>query len=149
MAIKLNDLRPAKGSTRKSIRKGRGTGSGRGKTAGRGQDGQKSRSGGGVRPGFEGGQMPLTRRVPKRGFSNERFKKVYAVINLDRLEGFATGDEVSLEALKERGMVKNKYKLLKILGRGDVSVALTVKADKISKSAQEKIAAAGGKAETI
>jgi len=149
MALKLSELRPAPGSSRNPIRKGRGTGSGKGKTAGRGQDGQKSRSGGGVRPGFEGGQMPLTRRVPKRGFSNHKFKKVYAVVNLEKLAGFEAGEEVSLQSLKDKGIIKNKYKLLKILSRGDVSVALNVKADKISKMAQEKITAAGGKAETI
>ncbi|MCL1802459.1 MAG: 50S ribosomal protein L15 [Eubacteriaceae bacterium] len=149
MALKLNELKPAPGSRKKPTRKGRGIGSGKGKTAGRGQDGQNSRSGGGVRPGFEGGQMPLTRRVPKRGFSNARFKKVYAVVNLEKLAGFESGEDVNLETLKGRGIVKNKYKLLKILGNGELDRALNVTAHKISAGAAEKIIAAGGKAEAL
>ena len=147
--MKLHTLRPAPGSNREPIRKGRGTASGRGKTAGRGQDGQKSRSGGGVRPGFEGGQMPLTRRVPKRGFSNSPFRKEYAVVNLDKLEVFESNETITIGLLKEKGIVKNKYSTVKILGDGEISKALTVKVDKVSKSAQEKILAAGGSIEEI
>ena len=147
--MKLHTLRPAPGSNREPIRKGRGTASGRGKTAGRGQDGQKSRSGGGVRPGFEGGQMPLTRRVPKRGFSNSPFRKEYAVVNLDKLDVFESNETITIGLLKEKGIVKNKYSTVKILGDGEISKALTVKVDKVSKSAQEKILAAGGSIEEI
>ena len=145
--MRLHELKPAEGSTRKTIRKGRGTATGRGKTAGRGQDGQKSRSGGGVRPGFEGGQMPLTRRVPKRGFSNYPFKKELAVVNLDRLNEIEKDSVVTNDLLKELGMVKNKYEYVKVLGNGEITVPLTVKVDKVSKSAKEKIEAAGGKVE--
>ena len=147
--MKLHTLKPAPGSSRDSIRKGRGTATGRGKTAGRGQDGQKSRSGGGVRIGFEGGQMPLTRRVPKRGFSNYKFKLHYAVLNLDKLNAFKKGSVVTVDSLKEQGIIKNKYDMVKILGDGELNVALTVKVDKVSKSAAEKIVAAGGKIEEI
>lgn len=147
--MRLHTLKPAPGSTKDPIRKGRGTGTGRGKTAGRGQDGQKSRSGGGVRPGFEGGQMPLTRRVPKRGFSNYPFKKEYAVVNLDKLSVFDSGSVVTIESLRQKGIIKNKYDLVKILGEGEISTPITVKVDKVSKSAQEKIIAAGGKVEEI
>ena len=147
--MKLHTLKPAPGSSKDTIRKGRGTATGRGKTAGRGQDGQKSRSGGGVRIGFEGGQMPLTRRVPKRGFSNYRFKTEYATINIDKLNVFEKNSVVTLEALKEKRIVKGKYDLVKILGEGDLNVALTVKVDKLSKSAYDKIIAAGGKIEEI
>lgn len=145
--MRLHELKPAEGSTRKTIRKGRGTATGRGKTAGRGQDGQKSRSGGGVRPGFEGGQMPLTRRVPKRGFSNYPFKKEFAVVNLDKLNKIEKDSVVTNDLLKELGMVKNKYEYVKVLGEGEITVPLTVKVDKVSKSAKEKIEAAGGKVE--
>ena len=145
--MRLHELKPAEGSTRKTIRKGRGTATGRGKTAGRGQDGQKSRSGGGVRPGFEGGQMPLTRRVPKRGFSNYPFKKEFAVVNLDRLNEIEKDSVVTNDLLKKLGMVKNKYEYVKVLGNGEITVPLTVKVDKVSKSAKEKIEAAGGKVE--
>ncbi|MFA0815803.1 MAG: 50S ribosomal protein L15 [Anaerofustis sp.] len=147
--MKLHTLKPAPGSSKDTIRKGRGTATGRGKTAGRGQDGQKSRSGGGVRIGFEGGQMPLTRRLPKRGFSNYRFKTEYAAINVDKLNAFEKGSVVTLEALKEKGIVKNKYNIVKILGEGDLNVAVTVKVDKLSKSAYDKIIAAGGKIEEV
>ncbi len=145
--MRLHELKPAEGSTRKTIRKGRGTATGRGKTGGRGQDGQKSRSGGGVRPGFEGGQMPLTRRVPKRGFSNYPFKKEFAVVNLDKLNKIEKDSVVTNDLLKELGMVKNKYEYVKVLGEGEITVPLTVKVDKVSKSAKEKIEAAGGKVE--
>jgi len=147
--MKLHTLKPAPGSTRDTIRKGRGTSTGQGKTAGRGQDGQKSRSGGGVRIGFEGGQMPLTRRVPKRGFSNDRFKIEYFAFNVDKLNVFESGSIVTRDALVEKGIVKNKYKIIKVLGEGDLNVALTVKVDKFSKSAYDKIVAAGGKIEEI
>ena len=147
--MRLHELKPAEGSTRKTIRKGRGTATGRGKTAGRGQDGQKSRSGGGVRPGFEGGQMPLTRRVPKRGFSNYPFKKEFAIVNLDRLNDLEKDTVVTNDLLKELGLVKNKYEFVKVLGEGEIKVPLTVKVNKVSKSAKEKIEAAGGKVEVL
>ena len=147
--MRLHDLKPAPGSTREKIRKGRGTATGRGKTGGRGQDGQKSRSGGGVRIGFEGGQMPLTRRVPKRGFSNYPFKVEYAVVNVERLNVLENGTVVTNELLKELGMVKNKYNNVKILGNGELEKALTVKVNKVTKKAAEKIVAAGGSVEVL
>ena len=147
--MKLNDLAPAPGGRKKAARVGRGTGSGSGKTSGRGHKGQKSRSGGGVRLGFEGGQMPLARRLPKRGFTNKRFKTVYAIVNVEQLNVFEKGTEINEAVLVEAGIVKNKYDGIKILGRGEINVPLTVVADKISKSAIEKIQAAGGKAEVV
>ncbi len=147
--MRLHELKPAEGSKRKSIRKGRGTATGRGKTAGRGQDGQNSRSGGGVRIGFEGGQMPLARRLPKRGFSNHPFKKEFAIINLDKLNTLKSGSEVTIDSLKELGMVKNKYENVKILGDGEITIPLTIKVTKVSKSAKEKIESAGGKVEVL
>lgn len=146
--MKLNQLSPAKGSVKKSKRKGRGMSSGLGKTSGRGHDGQNARSGGGVRPGFEGGQMPLTRRIPKRGFTNI-FAKVYNVVNLDDLNIFEENTVVTPELLKEVGIVKKDNDGVKILGNGDLSTKLTIQAHKFSKAAQEKIEAAGGKAEVI
>jgi len=146
--MKLHELRPAEGSKRAAKRVGRGTGSGWGKTAGRGQNGQNSRSGGGVRPGFEGGQMPLYRRLPKRGFTNI-FAKEYACINVDRLNIFENGTEVTPELLIERGVIKKVYDGIKILGNGNLEKNLTVKVNKISKAAAEKIEAAGGKVEVI
>ncbi len=146
--MKLYQLSPAEGSTKKPKRKGRGTGSGLGKTAGRGHKGQKSRSGGGVRPGFEGGQMPLTRRIPKRGFTNV-FAKVYSEVNVAQLEVFEPDTVVTPELLKEKGIIKKLNDGVKILGNGELSKKLTVKAHKFSKAAQEKIEAAGGKAEVI
>jgi large subunit ribosomal protein L15 len=143
--MKLHDLSPAKGSTHNSKRIGRGPGSGKGKTAGRGHNGQKSRSGYSRRRGFEGGQMPLVRRVPKRGFTNI-FRTEYGVVNLAGLEGFE-GD-VTIEVLVEKGLVR-KGALVKILGTGDVSKALSVQAHKFSKTAQAKIEAAGGKCEVL
>lgn len=131
-----------------SKRVGRGTGSGLGKTSGRGQNGQNSRSGGGVRPGFEGGQMPLYRRLPKRGFKNI-FAKEYAAINLDRLNCFEDGTVVTPELLVEKRVVKKVKDGVKILGNGNIEKKLTVKAAKFSKSAIEKIEAAGGKVEVI
>ena len=146
--MKLYQQSRAEGSTKKPKRKGRGTGSGLGKTAGRGHKGQKSRSGGGVRPGFEGGQMPLTRRIPKRGFTNV-FAKVYSEVNVAQLEVFEPDTVVTPELLKEKGIIKKLNDGVKILGNGELSKKLTVKAHKFSKAAQEKIEAAGGKAEVI
>ncbi|SMP69598.1 50S ribosomal protein L15 [Anoxynatronum buryatiense] len=147
--MKLHELRPAKGSVHKTKRKGRGTGSGLGKSAGRGGDGQRSRSGGGVRIGFEGGQMPLARRIPKRGFTNI-FKKQYNLINVDDLNRFEDQTEVSAELLKEIGAIKKIEKDgLKVLGDGELTKKVTVKAAKFTKSAIEKIENAGGKAEVI
>ncbi len=147
--MKLHQLKPAEGSKTPKTRKGRGTASGLGKTAGRGQDGQKSRSGGKVRVGFEGGQMPLARRLPKRGFTNKRFKTIYAIVNVEQLNVFEKGTEINEAVLVDAGIVKNNYDGIKILGRGEINVPLTVVADKISKSAAEKIQAAGGKAEVV
>ena len=147
--MKLNNVKPAPGATKNRKRVGRGPGSGTGKTAGRGENGQNSRSGGGVRIGFEGGQTPLFRRLPKRGFSNARFKKVYAVINLDDLNKFDDGAEITPEILKDAGLVKNTLDGLKVLGNGKLEKKLNVKAHKFSKSAQEQIEKLGGKAEVI
>jgi len=146
--MKLHELAPAPGSTQAPKRKGRGIGSGNGKTAGRGHKGQNARSGGGVRPGFEGGQNPLYRRVPKRGFNNV-FRKEYAIVNIEELNAFAAGTEVTPDVLLETGIVKNPLAGIKILGTGEVKVQLTVKANKFSQSAVEKIQAAGGKTEVI
>jgi large subunit ribosomal protein L15 len=147
--MKLHTLSPAPGTKKAPKRKGRGTGSGLGKTAGRGQDGQKSRSGGGVRPGFEGGQMPLARRLPKRGFSNARFKKTFAIVNVGELNAFDANTVITPELLMEYGFIRKLNDGLKILGNGEVEKAFTIKAHKISKSAEEKILAAGGKVEVI
>ncbi len=147
--MKLHTLSPAPGSKKAPKRKGRGTGSGLGKTAGRGQDGQKSRSGGGVRPGFEGGQMPLARRLPKRGFTNARFKKTYAIVNVGDLNAFDANTVITPELLMENGIVRKLNDGLKILGNGEVEKAFTIKVHKISKSAEEKILAGGGKVEVI
>jgi len=147
--MKLHTLSPAPGSKKAPKRKGRGTGSGLGKTAGRGQDGQKSRSGGGVRPGFEGGQMPLARRLPKRGFSNARFKKTFAIVNVGDLNAFDANTVITPELLMEYGFIRKLNDGLKILGNGEVEKAFTIKAHKISKSAEEKILAGGGKVEVI
>lgn len=146
--MKLHELQPAPGARREATRKGRGTGSGLGKTAGRGHKGQKARSGGGVRRGFEGGQMPLYRRVPKRGFTNI-FKKEIITINIIDLERFEAGTVVTPELLLETGVIKKIADGVKILGNGEITKALTVQANYFSKSAEEKIAAAGGKAEVI
>ncbi|KNZ42815.1 50S ribosomal protein L15 [Acetobacterium bakii] len=147
--MKLHTLSPAPGSKKTPKRKGRGTGSGLGKTAGRGQDGQKARSGGGVRPGFEGGQMPLARRLPKRGFSNARFKKTFSIVNVGELNVFDANTVITPELLLEYGFIRKLRDGLKILGNGEVEKAFTVKAHKISKSAEEKILAGGGKVEVI
>lgn len=147
--MKLHTLSPAPGSKKAPKRKGRGPGSGLGKTAGRGQDGQKSRSGGGVRPGFEGGQMPLARRLPKRGFTNARFKKTYAIVNVGELNAFEANTVITPELLLEYGFIRKLEDGLKILGNGELEKAFTVKAHKVSKSAEEKILAGGGKVEVI
>jgi len=148
MAISLNKLAPPKGANRKNKRVGRGIGSGHGKTATRGYKGQKSRSGTSIRPGFEGGQMPLYRRLPKRGFTNI-FRKEYSVVNLKSLASFEPGAEVNPEALKAAGIVRNLRDGLKVLGVGELSHALRVRAHKFSKSAAEKIQKAGGTVEVI
>ena len=144
--MKLHELSPAPGSAKDAFRKGRGTGSGNGKTAGKGHKGQKARSGGGVRPGFEGGQMPLQRRIPKRGFNNI-FAKEYISINVDVLNRFEDGAVVDAEAISKAGIVKNTRDGIKILGRGELNRKLTVVATAFSATAKEKIEAAGGKAE--
>ncbi|MBC8537111.1 50S ribosomal protein L15 [Feifania hominis] len=146
--MKLHELSPAEGSVKHAYRKGRGAGSGNGKTGGRGHKGQKARSGGGVRPGFEGGQMPLQRRLPKRGFNNI-FATRYAIVNVSDLNVFEDGATVSLEELSAKGLVKKAYDGVKILGNGDIQKKLTVKAAKFSNSAKEKIEAAGGKTEVL
>ena len=146
--MKLNELSPAPGSVKDNYRKGRGHGSGNGKTAGRGHKGQNARSGGGVRPGFEGGQMPLYRRIPKRGFTCINHKDIVA-INVSVLDRFEDGAEVTVDTLVECGIVKNPRDGVKILGNGELTKKLTVKANAFSKSAVEKIEALGGKAEVI
>lgn len=144
--MKLSDLSPPKGARKNRKRKGRGVGSGWGKTAGRGSKGQKSRSGGGVRAGFEGGQMPLHRRLPKRGFTNI-FRKEYAVINVRDLDRFEAGAVIDQGVLKEAGLISGKSGLVKILGQGEMKKSFTIKVDKVSKTAREKIEAAGGTVE--
>ena len=146
--MKLHELSPAVGSTKAPYRKGRGAGSGNGKTAGKGHKGQNARSGGGVRPGFEGGQLPLYRKLPKRGFTNH-FATKYAIINLSALDAFDNGAVIDLETLVANGVIKNTFDGLKVLGDGEVTKAFTVKAAKFSASAKEKIEAAGGKTEVV
>lgn len=146
--MKLHELKPAKGARKTAKRKGLGIGSGLGKTAGRGQDGQNSRSGGGVRPGFEGGQMPLHQRIPKRGFTS-KFKKHFAEINVTDLNRFDEGTNVTPELLQEVGMIKKVQDGVKILGNGELNVKLAVRAHRFSKGAEEKIKAAGGSVEVI
>ena len=146
--MKLHELSPAPGSSKAPFRKGRGIGSGNGKTAGKGHKGQKARSGGSIRPGFEGGQMPLARRIPKRGFNNI-FATQYATINVSKLDCFEDGAVVDAQALKEAGLLKKTLDGVKVLGNGELSKKLTVKAAAFSASAKEKIEAAGGKAEVI
>lgn len=146
--MKLHELSPAPGSVREVKRIGRGHGSGQGKTAGKGHKGQKARAGRGIRPGFEGGQMPLQRRVPKRGFNNI-FATVYATINVSALNKFDNGAVVDLEAMKSAGLVKKSYDGVKVLGNGALEKNVTVKAAAFSESAKQKIEAAGGKAEVI
>ena len=146
--MKLHELQPAVGSTTAPKRLGRGVGSGLGKTSGKGHKGAKARSGGGKRPGFEGGQMPLTMRLPKRGFTNI-FRKEYVAINVDRLEIFEDGMVVTPVELIQYGVIKNVEDGVKILGNGEITKKLTVQANKFSESAKQKIEAAGGKAEVI
>ena len=146
--MRLDELQPAEGAKFTRKRVGRGIGSGTGKTSGKGHKGQNARSGGGVRPGFEGGQMPLYRRLPKRGFTNI-FAKQYVTINVCDLERFDNGTEVTQELLKETGVVSKTLDGIKILGRGELTKNLTVKVAKFSASAAEKIEKAGGKAEVI
>ena len=146
--MKLHELSPAPGSNREVKRIGRGHGSGNGKTAGKGHKGQKARAGRGLRAGFEGGQMPLMRRLPKRGFNNI-FATRYAEVNVGALNAFEAGSVVDTEALKKAGVIKKAYDGVKVLGNGKVEKAITVQAAAFSKSAKEKIEAAGGKAEVI
>ena len=147
--MKLNSIYPNEGATKTRKRVGRGVGSGTGKTSGKGEKGQNARSGGGVRPGFEGGQLPLFRRLPKRGFSNAKFKTRYAVINLSDLNRFEDGAVVSPKLLKEMGILKNQLDGVKVLGNGKLEKKLVVKAHKFSSVAQEQIEKLGGKAEVI
>ena len=146
--MKLHELKPAEGSRKKEVRVGRGTGSGRGKTSCRGHKGQKARSGGGVRPGFEGGQMPIYRRLPKRGFKNI-WAKEYAEVNVETLNRFDDGAEVDAVALVEYGILKNVLDGVRILGKGELTKKLTVRAQGFTKSAVQKIEAAGGKVENL
>lgn len=148
MTISLNNLRPARGANHKNKRVGRGMGSGHGKTATRGYKGQKSRSGTSIRPGFEGGQMPLYRRLPKRGFTNI-FRKEYSVVNLDSLAKFKAGAKIDPETLLEKGIVRTLRHDIKILGNGELKNAITIRAHKFSKAAAEKITKAGGTVEVI
>ena len=146
--MKLHELSPAPGSAKDSFRRGRGPGSGNGKTAGKGHKGQNARSGGGVRPGFEGGQLPLYRKLPKRGFKN-RFAKHYAIVNVCDLNRFNDGDKVNLAVLVEAGIIRKELDGLKVLGNGEITKKITVEAAVFSASAKEKIEAAGGTAEGI
>ncbi|AHI57038.1 50S ribosomal protein L15 [Listeria ivanovii] len=146
--MKLHELKPSEGSRKERNRVGRGTGSGNGKTSGRGHKGQKARSGGGVRLGFEGGQLPLFRRIPKRGFTNIN-RKEFAIVNLDVLNRFEDGTEVTPELLIETGIIRNEKSGIKILSDGKIEKKLTVKANKFSAAAKEAIEAAGGKTEVI
>ena len=146
--MKLHELSPAPGSAKDAWRKGRGPGSGNGKTAGKGHKGQNARSGGGVRPGFEGGQLPLYRKLPKRGFTNH-FAKEYAIINVSDLNKFEDGATVNLETLMNAGIIRKPLDGLKVLGNGDLTKKLTVKATVFSATAKEKIEAAGGKIEEV
>ena len=146
--MKLHELSPAAGSAKQAWRKGRGPGSGNGKTAGKGHKGQNARSGGGVRPGFEGGQLPLYRKLPKRGFTN-RFAKHYAIVNVCDLNRFNDGDKVTLATLVEAGIIRKELDGLKVLGNGEITKKITVEASVFSATAKEKIEAAGGTAEVI
>jgi len=146
--VKLEELKSPPGANKRVKRVGRGTGSGHGKTSTRGHKGQKARSGGGVRPGFEGGQMPLQRRLPKRGFTNI-FKKEYAIVNIRDLNSFDDGSEINPEVLQNAGLIKSIKDGVKILGDGELEKKLTVRAHKISRQAEEKITARGGRVEVI
>ena len=147
--MKLHKLSPAEGSVKEGFRKGRGAGSGNGKTAGKGHKGQNARSGGGVRPGFEGGQLPLYRKLPKRGFNNYRFATKYAIVNINALNKFNDGDVVDAEALIAQGIINNVFDGVKVLGEGEITKKLTVKAAIFSANAKEKLEAAGGKTEVV
>lgn len=147
--MKLHELSPAPGAKKEPKRKGRGIGSGLGKTAGKGHKGQNARAGGGVRPGFEGGQMPLQRRLPKRGFTNEPFRVEYVPVNVESLNAFDAGTVVTPELLDQSRVAKNAHKGVKVLGTGELTRALTVKAHKFSDAAKQKIEAAGGKVEVL
>ena len=147
--MKLHELSPQEGSVKNRFRKGRGAGSGNGKTAGKGHKGQNARSGGGVRPGFEGGQLPLYRKLPKRGFNNYRFGKKFAVINVQSLNKFNDGEVVDCAALLSAGIIHNVFDGVKVLGEGEIAKKLTVKAAVFSAQAKEKIEAAGGKTEVV
>ena len=148
--MKLHELSPAEGSVKERFRKGRGAGSGNGKTAGKGHKGQNARSGGGVRPGFEGGQLPLYRKLPKRGFKNFLFGKVYTVVNVESLNKFNEGEVVDAAALLAKGIISDVAKNgVKVLGEGELTKNLTVKASVFSGSAKEKIEAVGGKTEVV
>ena len=147
--MKLHELSPQEGSVKERFRKGRGAGSGNGKTAGKGHKGQNARSGGGVRPGFEGGQLPLYRKLPKRGFNNFRFGKVYTIVNVENLNKFDDGATVDAQALLDAGIVHVVNDGIKVLGEGDITKKLTVKVAVFSASAKEKIEAVGGKTEVV
>ena len=147
--MKLHKLSPAEGSVKEGFRKGRGAGSGNGKTAGQGHKGQNARSGGGVRPGFEGGQLPLYRKLPKRGFNNYRFGKQYTIVNVDDLNRFEEGAVIDADALLAAGVVSKVLDGIKVLGEGELTKKLTVKASVFSASAKEKIEAVGGTAEVV
>ena len=147
--MKLHELSPAEGSVKAGFRKGRGPGSGNGKTAGKGHKGQNARSGGGVRPGFEGGQLPLYRKLPKRGFNNFRFAKQYTIINIQSLNKFNDGEVVDCAALLAKGIINEVCDGVKVLGEGELTKKLTVKAAVFSASAKEKIEAVGGKTEVV
>ncbi len=146
--MRLSELQPSPGSKHKKKRVGRGPGSGHGKTAARGSKGQNSRAGGGTKPGFEGGQMPLTRRIPKRGFTNI-FRKPWEIINLRDLKRFAPDTVVDVAALSQAGLVNQKCKRIKLLGQGEVTMPLTIKVQAVSAQARERIEAAGGKVEVV
>lgn len=148
MTMRLHNLKPAAGSRHRRKRRGCGESSGHGKTSGRGHKGQKARSGGSIRPGFEGGQMPLVRRLPKRGFSNARFRVRYAPVNVGALNDFEDGTEVTEALLRERGIVKGRWDGIKLLGDGDLKRRLTLKISAASSQAREKIQKAGGTVET-
>ena len=147
--MKLHELKAVEGSTKARKRIGHGPGSGTGKTSGKGEKGQNARSGGGVRPGFEGGQLPLFRRLPKRGFNNYEFRTEYAIVNVGDLNDFKDGSVIELSNLKESGLVKKEKDGIKILGNGELTKKLTVKANKFSSTARVKIENAGGKIEVI
>ena len=146
--MKLHELSPAEGSVKEGYRKGRGAGSGNGKTAGKGHKGQNARSGGGVRPGFEGGQIPLYRKLPKRGFNN-KFATNYVIVNVSALNAFEDGAVVTTESLLEKRIIRKTLDGVKVLGNGELTKSLTVKANIFSATAKEKIEAAGGKTEVV